>query len=120
MMALMHAAQSRAISEGMPVLFWVNAKTGEYGDQEETPATAAGDPHAETVNAAGNLQISVVSTGVRSMTTLHNLPAVRFQADGTVDEDSPQKIRIVSADGGNLWLVELKNRSGYEVQYTAK
>ena len=41
--ALMHAAQSRAVSEGMPMVLWVDEKNGAYGIEEETtrarPAT---------------------------------------------------------------------------------
>jgi type II secretion system protein H len=118
MMALMHAAQSRAISEGMPVIFWVNGKLGQYGVTEETPAAASGDPNAEVVSAADNLQISVLNAGVNATTTFHNLPAIRFLADGSVDEDSPQTLRITSADGGSLWLAEMKSRTGYEVRDT--
>jgi hypothetical protein len=86
---------------------------------EETPATANGDPHAEVLTAAENLRITVLSAGVNASTTFQKLPAIRFQADGFVDEDSPKTIRVDSADGGSRWLVEMKNRSGYEVRDTA-
>src|SRR5208282_2587596 len=35
--ALMHAAQSRAVSEGMPMVVWVDQKQDAYGLSEETP-----------------------------------------------------------------------------------
>ena len=121
MLALMHAAQSRAVSEGTPVLFWVDGKLGEYGMAQETPPTG-GDPQAEQVDASDNLQLAVVNAGVTAMTTyLHQgakVPAARFQPDGTVDEDSPKMFRILSADGGSLWLVEAKSRTGYEISDT--
>ena len=123
MIALMHAAQSRAVSEGMPMMFWVDGKSGQYGMAEETPPTAAGDPKAEVLQAADNLQLSVVNVGGNAMTTFKyagaNVPAIRFLADGSVDEDSPHMVRIDSADGTSLWLTETKIRTGYEVQDTA-
>jgi type IV fimbrial biogenesis protein FimT len=34
--SLMHAAQSRAVSEGMPMVLWVDEKSGSYGFEAET------------------------------------------------------------------------------------
>src|ERR1017187_9004406 len=36
LIALMHAAQSRAVSEGMPMMLWVDEKAGGYGFEAET------------------------------------------------------------------------------------
>lgn len=116
MIALMHAAQSRAVSEGMPVMFWIDQKDGTYGMALETPPTAAGDPKAEMLTAADNLQISVMNMKGTTLTTYNHLPAVRFTADGLVDDGSPQVLRIDSADGTTLWLVETREKDGYEVE----
>src|SRR5579872_7286659 len=43
MIALMHAAQSRAVSEGAPMILWINDKTGSYGLTAETSGQN-GDP----------------------------------------------------------------------------
>lgn len=117
MIALMHAAQSRAVSEGTTVMFWVDEKQGEYGMEQETPP-AGGDPLAEHLDAADSLSLAVLNAGGTAMTTFHHLPAIRFLADGTVDEDSPHTVRIDSGDGGSLWLVESRNRMGYEISDT--
>src|SRR5262249_13872709 len=37
MMALMHAGQARAVSEGMPIVFWLDQKQSTCGVEEETP-----------------------------------------------------------------------------------
>ena len=116
--ALAHAGQSRAVSEGMPMVLWLDAKNGVYGMQEETPP-ANGDVKAEQVSMAENLQMTVVTTGVTALTTQHNLPVVRFLADGTIDENSPHTICLTDAAGTSLWLVEMKNRSGYEIRDTS-
>ena len=123
--ALAHAGQSRAVSEGMPMVLWLDAKNGKYGMQEETPAetsataAASGDVKAEQVSMAENLQMTVVTTGVTALTTQHNLPVIRFLADGTIDENSPHTICLTDAAGMSLWLVEMKNRSGYEIRDTS-
>jgi len=117
--ALMHASQSRAVSEGLPVVLWVDEKKGAYGMETETPP-AGGDPKAENLPVDENLQISVLNTGTTPLTTFQNLPAIRFLADGTIDENSPQTLRLADAKGNALWLIESRNRMGYEIRDTEK
>jgi type II secretion system protein H len=115
MLALMHAAQSRAVSEGMPMMFWINAQTGEYGVEAETSGKN-GDAHAEELTLDGTLKIAVTSAGVgTTATTFKNLPAIKFLPDGTVDEGSPQSVQLTDGDGFSSWLNELKSRTGYEI-----
>jgi type II secretion system protein H len=117
--ALLHAGQSRAVSEGMPVMLWVDEKKGAYGLEAETPSRG-GDPKAEDLPLDENLRISVLNMGTTALTTFRNLPAIRFLADGTIDESSPQTLRLVDAKGNALWLVESRNRTGYEIRDTDK
>ena len=117
--ALLHAGQSRAVSEGLPAVVWVDEKNGAYGLTTETPP-ANGDPKAEQLPVDENLQISVLNAGTTSPTLFQNLPAVRFLPDGTVDENSPQTLRLMDAKGEALWLVETSNHTGYEIRDTDK
>jgi len=117
MMALMHAAQSRAVSEGLPVMLWVDEKSGAYGISTETPGQN-GDAKAENLQLDSLLQIAVLNVGASGSTTFNNLPAIRFQPDGTVDENSPQTLRLSDSSGTSLWLVESRSRTGYEVHNT--
>ena len=87
--ALMHAGQSRAVSEGLPMMLWVDEKQGAYGLAAETPPSG-GDPKAENLTLDENVQIAVLNAGATALTTFQNLPAIRFLADGTIDENSPQ------------------------------
>ena len=119
LMALAHAGQSRAVSEGMPVLLWVDEKQNTYGLESETPATG-GDPKAENLTLADSLQLAVLNLGTGAQTKLRDLPAIRFLADGLVDENSPQTLRLTDGSGGELWLVEAESRMGYEIRATEK
>jgi len=119
LMALMHAGQSRAVSEGAPMMLWLDEKQGAYGLEAETPPKG-GDPKAENLPLDGLLQMTVVNTGSSALATFKNLPAIRFQADGTVDETSPQTLRLMDAAGHALWLVEARNHMGYEIRDTDK
>jgi type IV fimbrial biogenesis protein FimT len=119
LMALIHAGQSRAVSEGMPMALWLDEKQGAYGLQAETTGQN-GDPKAEDLALAEYLQIAVMNTGPAGVTKFHNLPAIRFLPDGTVDENSPQTLRLMDAKGNALWLMESRNRNGYEIRDTDK
>jgi Tfp pilus assembly protein FimT len=119
LMALIHAGQSRAVSEGMPMVLWVDEKQGAYGLQAETTGQS-GDPKAENLALDEYLKIAVMNTGTAGVTKFHNLPAIRFLPDGSVDENSPQTLRLIDAKGNGLWLVESRNHNGYEIRNTEK
>jgi prepilin-type N-terminal cleavage/methylation domain-containing protein len=115
MAAVAHAAQSRAISEGMPIMFWLDEKQGRYGIEEETPGKK-GDSEAQNFAADENVQLVVASVGVGTKVTFKNLPAIRFLADGSVDEGSPTMVQIKDSGGHSLWLAETSNQRSYEVR----
>jgi type II secretion system protein H len=114
MMALMHLGQSRAVSEGLPMMLWLDAPSGAYGLQAETSGTA-GDSKAEDLTVDSTLLLTVVNTGVSAPTMFNNFPAIKFLADGTIDENSPSALQLVDADGFGRVFTENKARTGYEV-----
>jgi type II secretion system protein H len=114
MVALMHAGQSRAVSEGLPMVLWVDEKQSTYGLQAETTGQT-GDTKAENLSLDSTLQIAVLNTGLSTPTTFNNLPAIRFLPDGTVDENSPQSLQLTDSAGVNRWLIETRNHTGYEI-----
>jgi type II secretion system protein H len=121
-LALTHQAQSRAVSEGMPMLLWVDEKNGGYGVVAESSGQNSGqnsgpnaDPEAESLNVDSTLVIAVLNQTTGVPTTYNNLPAIRFQPDGTVDENSPQKFKLTDGDGFSRTLVQTPLRTGYEV-----
>jgi type II secretion system protein H len=113
--ALMHAGQSRAVSEGLPMVLWVDEKNDLYGLQAETTGQN-GDPKAENLPVDSTLQIAVLNAGVSTPTTFNNLPAIRFLPDGTVDENSPQTLQLTDSAGVSRWLVESSSHTGYEIR----
>ena len=119
LVALMHLAQSRAVSEGMPMMLWVNEKANTYGVTAETSGqnvqnAQSGDAKAEEVRVDSTLVIAVQNAGVTPIQFNH-LPAIRFLADGTVDEGSPQGLQLTDADGFARLITETSLRTGYEV-----
>ena len=114
LLALVHSAQSRAVSEGMPMMLWIDAQNGAYGVAAETSGQN-GDPKAEDLTVDSTLQLAVLNPGTGVQTTFKNLPAIKFLPDGTVDETSPQTLTLRDVDGFSRWLVEAKSRTGYEI-----
>lgn len=117
--ALVHAGQSRAVSEGLPTVLWVDEKSGAYGLTSES-APSGGDPKAENLTIDENLQIAVLNAGTTGSTTFQSLPAIRFLPDGTIDENSPQTLRLTDTKGKAFWLIETRNHTGYEIRDTEK
>jgi type II secretion system protein H len=114
LISLMHVGQSRAVSEGAPMVLWINSQTGDYGLLAETTGQTR-DPQAENLTVDSTLKIEVLNTGVGAQTQYNNLPAIRFLADGTVDENSPQSMKLTDVDGFSRLLTETRLRNGYEV-----
>ena len=112
--ALIHAGQSRAVSEGAPMLLWLDEKGGAYGLQAETTGQS-GDTKAENLSVDSTLQLAVQNLGVGSPPLFNNLPAIKFLADGTVDESSPPTVQLQDAAGFARSLVLGKTRMGYEI-----
>ena len=112
--ALMHAGQSRAVAEGAPMLLWLDEKGGAYGLQAETTGQN-GDAKAENLAVDSTLQLAVQNIGASSPPLFNNLPAIKFLADGTVDESSPPTVQLQDSAGFARSLVLGKTRMGYEI-----
>ncbi|HLP78835.1 MAG TPA: GspH/FimT family protein [Candidatus Paceibacterota bacterium] len=123
LLSLTHAAQSRAISDGFPVLLWIDTPQREYGLQLETASrnsnTQDTDPKAEQFAFADTLKIEAVNA---SATTLNgrSVSAIRFLPDGAADETSPTTVRLASRNGDVLWLIQATNRLSYEIRNSDK
>lgn len=137
MLALTHLGQNRAVAEGVPMDLWFDGASGKFGLEAERSYETA-DAHAVEYDIDGGLKLEVgaaaaptltslslarmqpVSTAsVRKVTLSHpGLPTIRFLPDGTLGENSPQKLRLTARDGSSLWLVQATDRLSYEIRKT--
>jgi type II secretion system protein H len=117
--ALMHAGQSRAVSEGAAIMLWIDEKAGNYGLEAETSGQN-GDAKAENLTVDSTLAIAVQNIGVATPVTFKDFPAIKFLADGTVDEDSPQLLKLTDSAGFSRWLSLNSGRTGYDIRDTEK
>jgi len=116
--ALMHAGQSRAVSEGAPMVVWLDEKGGAYGLEAETSG-ASGDARSETLTVDSSLQLAVQDAST-APATFKDLPAIKFLADGTVDENSARTLKLTDTAGFSRWLALNPMRTGYEIRDTDK
>jgi type II secretion system protein H len=141
LLAATRQAQSRAISEGVPVTLWFDSSQSEYGIEAETGAYEK-DPKAETLVMDHHVSLKVAalnigasrangsfgpSNGSRSNSSSAppqqgphaGMPQIRFLPDGSIGEDSPQMIQIIGSDESSLWLALSRGRLNYELQSRA-
>jgi type II secretion system protein H len=144
LLSLTHYAQSRAVSEGVPVLLWIDASKSTYGVEvqaghegdDDRGSDYIADPSItlevptvtdapvsesedERLGLHENLPVTdaPVSESEDERLGLHeNLPAIRFTPDGFFDEMSVRKIILRQGEEGALELVPKANRLGYEIR----
>ncbi len=125
MLSLTHYGQSRAVSEGAPVVLWVNTQNSTYGLNLLSSFSATdGDPHAiaYTTDATLTLEtptanpLDVSEQSDEKLGLPDNLVAIRFNADGFIDPSSVHKITIRQGQEAALELVPTANGLGYEIR----
>lgn len=121
LLSLSREGQSRAASEGVPVLLWVDASSRQYGLEQDLTYVDR-DEKAVTYTLDRDVAIEMVN-GVLSNAGLfdggvRNLPGIRFQPDGSLGEASPEALRLQDRDGAVLYLAQSRNRLNYEIRNT--
>lgn len=116
MLSLAHAAQCRAVSQGIPVLLWFDAAAATYGMEAEATRTETADSHAEEFALGDRMTLTVVNPTL-STTQKKHLPAIRFLPDGGIDESSPETVQLRDAFGAALSMKQTRNRMSYEISH---
>lgn len=134
MLSLLRTGQSRAISEGVPMDFWVDADQGRFGLEAERSYETEDGKAVELALDSG-LQIEVgkgtnsvpvvglapgqtISTiSVSKVALAHpTLPTIRFLPDGSISDSSPQVLRLTNREGASLLLAQSSSRLTYEIR----
>lgn len=122
--ALIHYGQSRAVSEGVPMILWVDARAGTYGLREETGYTD-GDKKATDYALDPDLRIKTMN-GVQPPPTtpggvaaaaraVRSLPGIHFTPDGGITPQSAAVVTIQKGAGQPAYIVQTANRMSYEI-----
>jgi Tfp pilus assembly protein FimT len=133
LLSLTRHAQSRAVSEGVPMVLWVDATRRSYGLEADSSYTER-DTKAEEYSVDQTLQIEAIIVSVANTAAMRptisgttttssqhrNLPGIRFQPDGSVEANSPQLVQLTDRNGASLWLAQSTNRLSYEIRNNSK
>lgn len=126
--SLTRYAQNRAISEGYPMVLWVDVKAGTYGMQAQTGYLDEDDKSVEyeiheTLKMEVSRSVIARNAGTQRAernSVAGNLPAIKFNPDGFYADTSPEEILLIqeSESGGKEEVVIAKslNRISYEIQ----
>jgi type II secretion system protein H len=135
LLALTRQGQSRAVSEGIPMELWMDVQQRKIGLEAE-PSYSSQDPRSVEYTVQTDFQVDsspgslpgnslvtpsrgvgITGASVAKEVSNHpNLPRIRFLPDGYIAESSPQRMRLASADGVALYLVQSTNRLSYEIR----
>lgn len=130
-LALTRHAQSRAVSEGMPMVLWVDEKEGKYGIGIEDSAVEPdeADPLAKEFVMEDGLEVEVVRSTVTTATgnaadaaeALSRSTAgaqinIRFTPDAFLGDYVPEAVIFRDAKKNEAWLAPNRNRINYEIQ----
>jgi prepilin-type N-terminal cleavage/methylation domain-containing protein len=129
--ALTRYGQSRAVSEGVPMMLWIDVRNGSYGLKQE-PGYTENDPKAVEYTVAEDLKIDIaranaVARVAKSQTARvvngqgtragNKLPAIHFSPEGTiVSATSVTGVSIQQGDNSPVWIGPSASRLSYEVQ----
>ncbi|MEW6157116.1 MAG: GspH/FimT family pseudopilin [Verrucomicrobiota bacterium] len=137
-LSLTRYAQSRAASEGVPMIVWIDAKEGTYGLEEEAGYSTE-DVKAVRLELDPDLSIEVEQSRVPVVETItldqtrqfsRDTTRLRFLPDGTISEISPEGVAIretrrdqetkaapaKETDPNVVWIRRGINRRHYEIQ----
>jgi len=125
-MALTRHAQSRAVSEGVPMVLWLEPKQRLYGLNADTSFVEK-DPMAEQFNVDETVEVEVwlsseaiqaseTSLFKNEKQTATELHTLRFNPDGFVSLSSPEAVIFRQGEEHELWVAQSRNRLNYEIQ----
>ena len=121
-LSLTRYGQSRAISEGVPMMLWIDSRQGAYGLETQTGYTDA-DGKALEFYVDDELTVEIPMSATRrtilsqyAVAGLGNVPAIRFQPDGFISETSPESVVIRQGRDEAIWISQSANRLNYEIR----
>ena len=121
-LSLTRYGQSRAISEGIPIMLWIDRQRKSYGLQAQAGYTESDQKAVQyaldkDLEMEAQLPIGTTMTQWKpKVVGIGNVPMIRFMPDGSVGETSPDKVVLRQGSSESLWIVKNTNRLGYAIQ----
>lgn len=125
-MSLSRFAQSRAVSEGIPMTVWIDMRNKSYGlsaaagytelDTNAVEYTMHESLEVEFLLPAQQQASLVMNSFGQAAATSAQLAMIRYQPDGFIDPAGPDPIWFTQGDRQTLWLTRHSNGRTYEIQ----
>jgi len=125
-LALTRQAQSRAISEGVPMVLWFDSESRTYGLNADKTFIEE-DPKADQFTIEPSVEIEVQHSAeakaVAQSSQFRNeklettgVHSLRFNPDGFASAGSPEIVVFRQEGNGELLVAQTRNRLSYEIQ----
>jgi prepilin-type N-terminal cleavage/methylation domain-containing protein len=136
LLALTHYGQNRAVSEGVPMVLWIDPDQGRYGlEMQSGFSTEENDRDDKSVelklDSKLKIEVTAGQTPLNSSANRTAMPgasvsvsksaqSIRFTPDGFIGSSNPQQIIIREGDQDAVRLAPNKLRSNYEIKTNAQ
>ena len=122
-LSLTRYAQSRAVSEGVPMSLWIDTQEGTYGLQSEVNYVDT-DPRAVGFEISKDLTIEIAAPQNANGTSVApqvqaGVTSIRFSPDGFLSDASPAAVVFRQGDQDLAVISQSRNRLNYEIQTNA-
>jgi len=122
-LSLTRYGQSRAVSEGVPMVLWIDARNRSYGLQMGAgylDLDSKGVAFALDKDLQVEVSLPTVATAWHpgnqgALGVGNNLPMIHFSPDGSISEPSPDRILIRQSREDAVWIVQSANHLNYEI-----
>jgi type II secretion system protein H len=122
--SLTRYGQSRAVSDGVPMLLWIDTRQRAYGLEEQSGYS---DMDLKAVELGLGKDLTIEATDIPAQTggarpeqgANRNVPTIRFLPDGFMSETSPRSVALRDRNGETIWVNQSRNRLSYEIQTNA-
>lgn len=103
--------QSRAVSEGVPMVLWLDLTQRSYRLAEDETFTVDQDAKALDFNLAADLKMDVLDPSSMQ----NNRATIRFLPDGSFGINSCEALVLDDGKREKLWVTLAENRLHYEI-----
>ncbi|MBP8255903.1 MAG: GspH/FimT family pseudopilin [Opitutaceae bacterium] len=120
LLSLTHYAQSRAVTEGYPMLLWIDPASGQYGLEIQSGYVSEDDRSVQyEVDPTISME-TVASTAPapyedEELATDTTQEGILFRPDGLVDSSSLSQVILRQADQSAIALQLARNGLGFEL-----
>ncbi len=130
LLALTAYARDEAVSQGIPMLVWIDADNGRCGaDAKPGYGSVTGNARAKEYDLSGDVHFDPIGQGMVSSvpapavnqsspvagTTHGGVTVAEFVPDGTLDPGSLAGVRLVSRSNDALSVSQTSDAYGYEI-----